>query len=138
VLLWADSATGPTCGGDRSSRVWSTKAQVLQKMGHGPEAAAVMQKALPVGNMNEGHQYAKQLVGLKYCKMSFDAFKTNYDKYPNQFTTMVGLTRAYSAIGDFKNALKYAQLALPLASDQQNRNTIEMFIQKLKEGKNVD
>jgi hypothetical protein len=48
------------------------------------------------------------------------------------------MTRGYSAIGDFKNALKYAQLALPLAADQQNKNNIEMFIQKLKEGKDVN
>jgi tetratricopeptide (TPR) repeat protein len=138
ALLWADSATGPTFGGDRSFRAWSTKAQVLQKMGQGPEAAVVMQKALPFGNMNEVHQYAKQLVGLKFYKMAFDVFKTNYDKYPNQFTTLVGMTRGYSAIGNFKNALKYAQQALPLASDQQNKNNIEMFIQKLKDGKDIN
>jgi len=80
----------------------------------------------------------KELVGLKYYKMAFDAFKTNYDKYPSQFTTLVGMTRGYSAIGDFKNALKYAQLALPLVSDQQNKKNIEMFIQKLKEGKDIN
>ena len=138
ALLWTDSATGPNFGGERSFQAWSTKAQVLQKMGRGPEAAAVMQKALPFGTMNEVHQYAKQLVGLKFYKMAFDVFKTNFDKYPNQFTTLVGMTRGYSATGDFKNALKYAQLALPLASDQQNKNNIETFIQKLKDGKDIN
>jgi hypothetical protein len=138
ALLWTDSSTGQSFGGERSFQAWSTRAQVLQKLGRGPEAAAVMQKALPFGTMNEVHQYAKQLVGLKFYKMAFDVFKTNFDKYPNQFTTLVGMARGYSAIGDFKNALKYAQLALPLATDQQNKNNIETFIQKLKEGKDIN
>jgi tetratricopeptide (TPR) repeat protein len=138
ALLWTDSATGPSFGGDRSFRAWSTKAQVLQKMGRGPEAAAVMQKALPFGNMNEVHQYGRQLLGLKFPKMAFDVFKQNFDKYPNQFTTLMGMTRGYSATGDFKNALKYAQLALSMAPDQQNKNNIETSILKLKDGKDIN
>jgi len=138
ALLWTDSSTGPTFGGDRSFQAWSTKAQVLQKLGRGPEAAAIMQKALPFGNMNEVHQYGRQLLGLKFYKMAFDVFKQNFDKYPNQFTTLMGMTRGYSALGDFKNALKHAQLALPMAPDQQNKNNIEASIQKLKDGKDIN
>jgi hypothetical protein len=137
-LLWSDSATGPTFGGDRSFQAWSTKAQVLQKMGRGPQAAAVMQKAMPFGSMTEVHQYGRQLLSLKFYKMAFDVFKANSDKYPNQFTTLMGMTRGYSGMGDFKNALKYAQLALPLAPDQQNKNNIETIIQKLKDGKDIN
>lgn len=138
ALLWADSATGPTFGGDRSFNAWSTKAQVLQKLGRGADAALVMQKALPFGSMVEVHQYARQLLGMKLSKMAFDAFKMNYDKYPNQFTTLMGMTRGYSAMGDYKNALKYANLALPLAPDQQNKTNVATIIDKLKEGKDVN
>ena len=138
ALLWADSASGTTFGGDRSFQALSTKAQVLQKLGRGPEAAEVMQKALPFGNMNEVHQYARQLLGMKLNKMAFDVFKTNFDKYPNQFTTLMGLTRGYAGIGDLKNALKYAQLALPLAPNQQNKTAVEGIIQKLKDGKDIN
>lgn len=138
ALLWSDSATSTGFGGDRSFQSWSTKAQVLQKSGKSSEAAAVMQKALPFGNMNEIHQYGRQLLGLKQYKQAFDVFKMNYDKNPNQFTTLLGLTRGYSAMGDFKNALKYANMALPLAVDQQNKINVEMMIGKLKEGKDVN
>ena len=101
ALLWTDSATGSSFGGDRSFQAWSTKAQVLQKLGRGTDAAAIMQKALPFGNMNEVHQYARQLMGMKLNKMAFDIFKTNFDRYPNQFTTLMGMTRGYSAVGDY-------------------------------------
>ena len=137
ALLWSDSATGQNFGGDRSFQAWSTKAQILQKMGKEAEAAAVMQKALPLGNMNEVHQYARQLLGMKLNKMAFDVFKTNFDKYPNQFTTLMGMMRGYSAIGDYKNALKYANLALPLAPAPQKAG-LQTMIDKLKQGKDVN
>lgn len=138
ALLWADSATGLTFGGDRSFQAWSTKAQVLDKMGRSSEAAEVMKKALPLANMNEVHQYGRQLLGMKKSKEALDVFKSNYDKFPNQFTTLVGLTRGYSANGDYKNALKYATQALPLAPNQQNKTNVETMISKLKEGKDVN
>ncbi len=137
ALQWADTATGGSFGGERIFQPWSTKAQVLQKLGRNAEAAETMKKALPLGNMNEIHQYARQLLGLKLYKDAFEVFKMNYDKNPNTFTTLMGLTRGYSGLGDFKNALKYAQLALPISPSQQKTN-VEMMIQKLKDGKDVN
>jgi hypothetical protein len=138
ALLWTDSSTGPSFGGERSFQAWSTRAQVLQKLNRGPEAAAVMQKALPFGTMNEVHQYGRALLGLKLYKMAFDVFKQNFDKYPNQFTTLMGMTRGYSGLGDFKNALKYAQMAQPLAPDQQNKTNVQNIIDKLTAGKDIN
>ncbi len=137
ALLWTDSATNGGFGGANSFQAWSTKAQVLQKLGKGAEAAAVMQKALPFGSMNDVHQYARQLLGLKFNKTAFDVFKANFEKYPNEFTTLMGMMRGNSAIGDYKNALKYANLALPLAPTQQKAG-IQSMIDKLKEGKDIN
>lgn len=137
ALQWADTATGGSFGGDRVFQTWSTKAQVLQKLGRNTEAAETMKKALAFGSMNEIHQYGRQLLGLKFYKEAFDVFKLNFDKNPNTFTTLMGLTRGYSGLGDFKKALTYAQKALPLAQEAQKTN-VEMIIQKLKDGKDVN
>lgn len=137
ALLWADSASN-NFGGDRSFQAWSTKAQILQKMGKGAEAAEIMKKALPFGTMNEVHQYARQLLGLKFTKMAFDVFKTNLEKYPNQFTTVMGMARAYSALNDFSNALKFANQALLLAPDEQNKTYVNGLIDKLKAKKDIN
>jgi tetratricopeptide (TPR) repeat protein len=137
ALLWADSATSTNFGGEKSFQAWSTKAQLLQKLGRNAEAAAVMKKALPFGSMNDVHQYGRQLLGLKFAKEAFDVFKMNYDKNPKEFTTLMGMMRGYSALGDFKNALKYANLALPLSPAQQKAG-VETMIGKLKEGKDVN
>ena len=62
----------------------------------------------------------------------------NYDKNPNQFVTLMGLARGYSANGDFKTALKYAQQAQPLAPDSQNKANVASMIEKLQQGKDVN
>jgi tetratricopeptide (TPR) repeat protein len=137
ALLWTDSSTNGGFGGDRSFQAWSTKAQILQKLGRNAEAAAIMKTALPFGSMTDVHQYGRQLLGLKMAKEAFDVFKMNYDKNPKEFTTLMGMMRGYSALGDFKNALKFANLALPLSPAQQ-KVAVQTMIDKLKEGKDVN
>lgn len=137
ALAWTDSSTGNSFGGAKTFQAWSTRAQVLQKMGKNAEAGAAMQKALPFGSMNDVHQYGRQLLGLKLYQEAFNVFKGNYDKYPNTFTTLMGMMRGYSGIGDYKNALKYANLALPMAPANQKAG-VETMIGKLKEGKDVN
>lgn len=138
ALLWSDSATSAGFGGDRVFNAWITKAKILEKLGRKDEAAAVMKKAIPLGSMTDIHQYGRQLLSLKQPKEALDVFKMNFDKNPNQFTTLMGLARGYSANNDFKNALKYANQALPLAPDEQNKKAVMGMIEKLKEGKDVN
>lgn len=138
ALLWSDSATSVTFGGDQSFQSWSTKAGILDKLGRSDDAAAIIKKALPLANMQQVHQYGRSLLAQKKVKEALEVFKMNYDKNPNQFTTLMGLTRGYSANTDYKNALKYANMALPLAPNQQNKTNVETMIQKLKDGKDVN
>ncbi|HET6766183.1 MAG TPA: DUF2911 domain-containing protein [Chitinophagaceae bacterium] len=138
ALMWADSATSPGFEGAKSFRAASTKAQLLEKLNRGSEAMAVMKAALPNASMGEMHQYGRTLVTQKKSKDALAVFKSNYDKYPNQFTTLMGLVRGYSANGDYSNALKYANQALPLAPDTNNKNNVIAMIDKLKAGKDVN
>lgn len=138
ALLWADSATSRGFGGDRVFGAWAVKAQLLEKLGRATDATAVMKQAMTFGNMQDLHQYGRQLLQLKKSKEALEVFKQNHDKNPNQFTTLMGLVRGYSANADYKNALKYANLALPLAPDQPNKNNVQTMINKLKEGKDVN
>jgi tetratricopeptide (TPR) repeat protein len=135
ALLWSDSATSTSFGGDRVFGTWSTRAQILEKLGRSEEAAAVMKKAMPFGGMFDLHQYGRSLLQLKKPAEALVVFKSNFEKHPTEFTTHVGLARGYSANGDFKNALKYANLALPLAPNQQNKTFLLGMIEKLKAGK---
>jgi hypothetical protein len=138
AMQWADTATSINFGGDKSFQAWTTKARLLEKMGKADEADAIMKKTLPYGNMFELHQYGRQLLQTKKNKEALEVFKMNFAKNPNQFMTCVGLARGYSANGDYKNALKYANQALSLAPDQPNKTNVENMISKLKQGVDVN
>jgi tetratricopeptide (TPR) repeat protein len=138
ALVWADTATSATFGGDKAFRAWSTKAQLLEKLNRADEAAEVMKKSMAFAGVNEIHQYGRQLLQAKKNKEALEIFKTNFQKNPNQFTTLMGLVRGYSANADYKNALKYANQALPLAPDTNNKNNLASMIEKLKAGKDAN
>ncbi|HVG40814.1 MAG TPA: hypothetical protein VM888_04305, partial [Chitinophagaceae bacterium] len=94
--------------------------------------------SLPLASMAEVHQYGRQLLQQKKNKEALDIFKMNLAKNGNQFTPLMGVTRGYSAIGDYKNALKYAKQALAVAPNAQNKTFIEGAIKKLEEGKDIN
>ena len=138
ALLWADSATSATFGGNTQFQAWSTKAQVLEKLGRSKDAEAIMNKYLPLASMTEVHQYARSLVAAGKKKEALEVFKANNAKYPKEFTTLFGLVRGYSGVADYANALKYARLAFPLAPNGPSKVQVEAAVKKLEEGKDIN
>ena len=138
ALMWTDTATSVNFGGDHSFTAWSTKATVLDSLGRGVEAEAAMKKAFPYGNMNELYFYARNLTRHKKGKEAFDVFKMNYDKHPNEFLTNAGMARGYSAVGDYKKALTFAQKARLQAPDKPNQDITDKFIKTLQDGKDIN
>jgi len=137
-LLWADSATSVGFGGDKSFQAWSTKAAILDSLGRANEATETMKKAFPYANKNDLYFYARNLTRHKKGKEALEIFKMNYDKNPNEFLTNAGMARGYSAVGDYKKALTYAQKALAQASDQPNKDIATRFVKTLQEGKDIN
>jgi tetratricopeptide (TPR) repeat protein len=137
-LTWADRSISEPFVGQANFVTLSTKATILSKLGRGAEADSLMKQALPMGTMQQLHGYGRQLLQEKKAKDALEVFQVNYKKNPNQFTTLIGLTRGYSANGDYKNALKYAQLALPLSPPGANKTAVENMIEKLKKGQDVN
>lgn len=62
----------------------------------------------------------------------------DYDKYPDKFLTNAGMARGYSALGDYKKALTFAQKARAQAIDKPNQDTVDKMIQKLQDGKDIN
>lgn len=137
-MKWSEDAINLPFIGQKNFTTLSTKAGYLRKLNKDAEADALMKEALPLGTMNQIHGYARQLLQQKKQKEAFDAFKVNYDNNPNEFTTQVGMARGYSAIGDYKKALGFAQKALPKAPDNVNKMSVEKMIKTLQEGKDIN
>jgi tetratricopeptide (TPR) repeat protein len=136
-LEWIDFAIS-TFNGSQKFPILATKAQLLEKLGKTNEAAVIMKQALPIGNMNELHQYGRQLLASKKPKEALEVFQLNYDKNPDQFTTLMGMTRGLSANGNYPKALEFAMKALPLAPNDANKQAVQGIIEKLKIGKDVN
>ena len=61
-------------------------------------------------------------------------WQLNAKRHPNQWPVNVGLMRAYSALGKYKDALRYARLALPQAPDEASRKNLEDLIRQIEAG----
>jgi hypothetical protein len=138
ALAWMDRAIYFRIMGEKNFRTLSTKAAVLMKMNRTEEAKKVMGEALPLGSMLEVHFYGRTLLNQNQTAEAFKVFKLNYDKYPAEFTTNIGLARAYAALGDYKKALSYAKVSLPKAPDEANKMRVQAMIKNLEEGKNIN
>lgn len=138
ALVWSDYAINGVFIGQKNFKTLSAKAMVLNKLNRKAEADQLMKDAMPLANMQELHQYARQLLKDKRYPEALEAFKMNGAKYPNVFTTNMGLMRGYSATGDFKNALKYAKAAQLQAPDAANKSALEGYIKTLSEGKDIN
>jgi Flp pilus assembly protein TadD len=138
ALQWSDYAINGVFVGQKNFRTLSAKASVLNKLGRGTEADALMKDAMPMATMQELHAYARQLLRDKKPQLALDAFKLNAQKNPNVFTTNMGLMRGYSANGDYKNALKYAKAAQLQAPDKANKDALEKYIPMLEAGKDIN
>jgi tetratricopeptide (TPR) repeat protein len=137
-LVWAEKSINEPFIGSKHFENLSTKAQLLSKLNRPAEAEALMKEALPMGNSVQIHAYARQLLQQKKAKEAFDAFKLNYDKNPNTFTTNVGMMRGYSAVNNYKKAAEFAQKALSQAPDNGNKLNVERMLKMLQEGKDVN
>ena len=60
-----------------------------------------------------------------------------YDKYPNTLFSNIGMASGYSAFGDYKKALPFAQKALAQAKGG-NKTEIERNIRDLQNGKDMN
>ena len=137
ALTWADNAIGPNFGGNQSFPGYKTKAMILDSLGRGAEAIELMKTALPYANEIQLYLYANDLVNAKKVKEAFDLFKINYDKHPDDLYTDIGMASGYSAMGNFKQALVYAQKARPFAKGA-NAGIVDKAIKDLQEGRDMN
>ena len=138
ALQWSDYAISGVFVGQKNFKTLSCKANILNKLNRNAEADTLMKQAMPLATMQELHGYGRQLLRQKKNREALEAFKLNAQKNPNLFTTNMGLMRGYSANGDYKNALKYAKLALPQAPDKGNKDALEKYIPMLEKGQDVN
>ena len=140
ALTWAEAAIGAAFVGEENFNTLQTKANVLTALGRGAEADAVMEKAIRhrTASVQQIHSYGRKLLAEGNPKKALGVFQLNQQLHPEEkFTPNVGLARAYTAIGDKKNAIKYWELALKNIPEGQKQflPQYQEELNKVKQGK---
>lgn len=139
ALEFAQTAAGPMTG-QTNFRTLSLLADAQEANGMAAEAKGTREQALAhhTAGPIEIHGYARQLLTRGQKEEALRVWEQNAKRFPNQWPVNVGLARGYSAVGRYKDALKYAKLALAQAPDEVNRKTLEDGIKKLEAGKDMN
>ena len=140
ALTWAENAISLPGVGQANFATLTTKASVLEKLSRTADAAAVMATALdlPSAQAVEIHQYGRRLLTQGRSKDAMAVFQKNAKRFGEAWPVHVGLARGYSALGDYKSALKHAELALTQAPDPLNRKSLEDAVARLKQGQDMN
>jgi len=109
-----------------------TKSQILEAMGRKDDAATSRSKALEKASAQQLYFYGRQLQGEKKQDEAFALYRSNAKKFPDYWTSHVGLARVYSGQGDFDKAVKEIQAALAGVPDDANRTNLEKYVKRLQ------
>lgn len=142
AIQWADAAISAPFVGQKNFGTMQTKAGVLRAAGKTSEAIAVMDEAIkmPGATAFAIHGYGRQLIAAGEKDKALEVFKYNQKENDGVWPTNYGLARGYSAVGNYKQAIKYLQLAknnVP-SNDNVNGPIIDQNIEKLKKGEDIN
>ena len=142
ALTWADKAIrepfrNATLGHEDFSTL-QTKAAVLDALGRGSEADAVMERALalPKTDPMPVYRYGMSLLSAGRREKAMEVFLANRRLHPDEiFWTALGLARGYTATGDRRRAIASWETTLknlpgPL---ENNRPAFEEILRKLRQ-----
>lgn len=138
ALSWIDAAIAGQFFSQKNFNNLSIKAQILAKQGKLAEAEAIMDEAMPMGTVFQVHGYGRQLIASGQKDKALEVFKWNAKTHKGQWPVDYGLARGYSAVGNYKSALKHIKIAEGRAPDQINQDAIAANTEKLQEGSDIN
>lgn len=138
ALGWVNSAIEGQFFSQKNFNNLSIKSQILERQGKAAEAKVVMDEAMPLGTVLEIHTYGRQLIAQGKKDEALAVFQWNAKNHKNTWPVDFGLARGYSAVGDYKTALKHLKIAEGRAPDQPNKDAIVSYISRLQEGTDIN
>ena len=113
------------------------KSKILDAMGRKQDAEVARNKALNMASALQLYFYARQLQGEKKQDEALAVFRSTAKKFPDSWTSHMGMARVYSAQGDFDNAVKEVKLSLAGAPDS-NKANLEGYVKKLQAKEDIN
>jgi tetratricopeptide (TPR) repeat protein len=114
-----------------------SKSHILEAMGRKDDATAIHNKAMGMGNALQLYVYGRQLQGDKKQDEALALYRSNAKKFPENWTSHLGMARVYSAGGDFDGATKEIRAAMPGAPDN-SKPSLENYLKKLQAKEDIN
>lgn len=124
--------------GQKSFITLRNLANAYNKLNRTAQEDSTMNEALLIATANQYTAYGRQLITQKRVDKAMEVFTASEKRYGDMWGVNNGLMSGYSARGDFKKAIQYAEKALGQAPNEASKKQIEGFIAKLKEGKDIN
>lgn len=124
--------------GQKSFITLRNLANAYDKLNRTTQADSTMDEALTIATANQYTAYGRQLITAKRVDRAMEIFKASEKRYGDVWGVNNGLMSSYSARGDLKNALKYAEKALAQAPNDASKKQTEDYIKQLKDGKDIN
>jgi hypothetical protein len=139
ALAWAKQGSAANFGWENYVTL-TTLAMAQEANGLTADAAKTRTRALahPSATASDLHQYARSLLRQGKKDEALDVWLLNAKRFGDAWPVNVGLARGYSGVGKYKEALKYAKLALAQVPDEGNRKVLMDGIEKLEAGKDMN
>ncbi len=137
ALVWSKKAIDGQ-GGQKTYVTLRNLATAYEKLNRIPEADSTMNEALQIATANQFTAYGRTLITQKRIDKAIEVFVASKKRYGDIFGVNNGLMSGYSAKGDFKNAMKFAEKALAQAPSDAAKKQLETLLIKLKEGKDIN
>jgi hypothetical protein len=140
AVEFADTALNGKFLGQENFQTLNTLATAQEAAGMTAESKVTRERAMnhPTASATDLHTYGRQLLAQGKKEDALRIWELNAKRFPNKWPVNVGLARGYSAVGRYKDALKYAKLALAQATDDVNKKSLEAGIKKLEAGQDMN
>lgn len=136
-LQWADRSINDFFG-EANFLTLSTYAGLLDKFNRKKESDSVMKKALPMATALQLYSYGGSLVKMKENKRAHEVYTLAYERFPGDNYALLGMIRGSYAIGNTKEALRFAEKALATWEDSNSKAFITKMIDDMKAGKDIN
>ena len=113
------------------------KSKILEAMGRKQDAEAFRTQALDKANALQLYIYARQLQGDKKQDQALAIFRSNAKKFPDYWTSHLGLARVYSAQGDFDNAVKELKMSMT-GAPEANKTALQGYEKRLQAKEDIN
>ena len=113
------------------------KSKILEAMGRKQDAEGFRTQALDKASPLQLYFYGRQLQRDKKQDEALAIFRSTAKKFPDFWTSHMGMARVYSAQGDFENAVKEVKLSLTGAPDS-NKANLETYVKRLQAKEDIN